>query len=327
MSIFYPIKLFSEWFTYNLLSLSAKSYLGQAIEFFIYDVLKIFLLLAVLIFTVSFIRSFVSTEKLQKILGHKKRYLGHLIACLFGVVTPFCSCSAIPLFLSFLEAEVPIGITFSFLIASPMVNEVALIMLFGLFGIKIALIYALSGIAISFFAGIILGRLKADRWILKDLLISNFSNPEKKCSCSSLQPTFWQKKISHSWQYAKSILKKIWPYILIGVGIGAWIHGYVPDSFLAKYAGQDRWYAVPLAVVLGIPLYSNAAGVIPFVSALVSKGLSIGTALAFMMAVTALSLPEFLILKRIMKLKLILIFASVVGLGIMIIGYLFNFLI
>ncbi len=331
MSIFYPIKLFSEWVTYKLLNIYPDSFLGEAVEFFIYDVLKIFILLYILIFAASFIRSYISTNKIHKLLGHKRLYLGHLLATFLGILTPFCTCSAIPLFISFLEAEIPIGITFSFLIASPMINEVALIMLFGLFGVKVALIYAASGIAISFFSGIILGKLKAGKWILKDLLIKNFPSSSKEtCACSKKDKVkkkkLWQEKLFNSKQYTQSIFKKIWIYVIIGIGIGAWIHGYVPDDFLVKYADATKWYDVPLAVLMGIPLYSNAAGVIPLINALTDKGLSMGTALAFMMAVTALSLPEFLILKRILKLKLILIFAGIVGVGIMLIGYLFNFI-
>ena len=321
MNIFYPLEYFSKWLTYNVFSIPQNSILGNAVEFFILDISKIFLMLFVLIFLVSFLRSYVSKEKIQKFLSHKRKYVGHLLASLFGIITPFCSCSAIPLFLSLLEASIPVGITFSFLIASPMINEVALIMLLSLFGVKIALIYIFSGLLISIFAGIILGKLKADKWILKDILIQDFS-VKKSCSCQKTNT--WQFKLYNARRHTFSIIKKIWLYVLIGVGIGAWIHGYVPDNFLAKYADASKWYDVPFAVLLGIPLYSNAAGVIPLVSSLTEKGLSIGTALAFMMAVTGLSLPEFLILKRIMKWKLILLFALIVGIGITFMGYLFN---
>jgi hypothetical protein len=243
------------------------------------------------------------------------------LAALFGIITPFCSCSAVPLFLGFVEAGVPLGVTFSFLVSSPMINEVALVLLFGLFGWKIASLYIVSGLALAIVSGLIIGRLPVEH-LLADLggenqRRNNFLSPEMT----------WRERLYYAEMYTWNIIKKVWPYILLGVGVGAWIHGYVPADFLAQYAGADKWYAVPLAVIVGIPLYSNAAGVIPLVSALTEKGVAIGTTLAFMMAVTALSLPEFMILKKVMKTKLIIIFASIVGLGIILTGYLFNFLI
>jgi len=320
--LFYPLKMFAKWITYQLFPLQSSSYLGNSVEFFIYDVLKILILLFVLIFIVALIRSYISKARIQKLLSHKRKYLGYFVAACFGIITPFCSCSAIPLFLMLLEANIPIGITFTFLVASPMINEVALVMLFSLFGIKIALIYVLSGVFISILSGIVLDKMKVDKFILSDILIKNFSSEETTCSCKK-QINF-NSKIINSKNYAFSILKKIWLYVIIGVGIGAWIHGYVPDDFMAKHVGLGKWYAVPVAVLIGIPLYSNAAGVIPLISSLVEKGLTMGTALAFMMAVTGLSLPEFIILKRIMRWKLILIYASIVGAGIVIVGYVFN---
>jgi uncharacterized protein len=322
MKIFYPLELFSKWITFNVLSIQQNSILGNTVEFFILDILKIFILLFILIFLVSFLRSYVPKEKIQKYLGHNKKYLGHILASLLGIITPFCSCSAIPLFLSLLEAGVPVGITFSFLIASPLINEVALIMLLSLFGLKVALIYIISGFLISIIAGIVLGKIHAEKWILKDILIQDFSPQKTKCSCQ--KTTNLKRKLKSAKKYTFTIIKKIWLYVFLGVGIGAWIHGYVPDDFLAKYADATKWYDVPFAVLLGIPLYSNAAGIIPLISSLTEKGLSIGTALSFMMAVTGLSLPEFLILKRIMQWKLILAFAMIVGIGIIIVGYLFN---
>lgn len=321
-NIFYPLEIFSQWMTYKVFSITENSYLGKSVEFFILDILKIFILLFILMFSVAFIRTYISKEKIQKVLSHKRRYLGHLIASLFGIITPFCSCSAIPLFLALLEAGIPLGITFTFLIASPMINEVALIMLLGLFGIKIAIIYLLSGLLISIIAGIILGQMQIDKLILQDILIKDICAGKSRCACEKLNTL--KNKAKYAKRYTISILKKIWLYVIIGVGIGAWIHGYFPDDFLAKFAGKNEWYDVPIAVLIGIPLYSNAAGIIPLVSSLTEKGLSMGTALAFMMAVTALSFPEFIILKRVMKLKLMLIYAGIVGLGITIIGYIFN---
>lgn len=312
------IKLFADWLTYSVFSVAPKTILAEAVDFFIYDTIKIFLLLVVIIFVVSIIRSFLPPEKIRTILSSEKKYFGNVLAALLGIITPFCTCSAIPLFLGFLEAGVPLGTTFSFLVASPMINEVALVLLFGMFGWKIALLYIVSGLIISILSGIVIGHLKVEN------LVEEFvfrSNQNGKLLLPSLT---WGQRINYAKNYTIGIVKKVWIYILIGIGIGAWIHGYVPTDFLARYASADKWYAVPLAVLVGIPLYSNAAGVIPLVGVLTEKGVAIGTSLAFMMAVTALSLPEFMILKKVMKVRLIFIFASVVGLGITFTGYLFN---
>jgi len=275
-------------------------------------------LLAVIIFTVSIIRSFLPPEKIRKILSHEKKYLGNVLASLLGIITPFCSCSAIPLFLGFIEAGVPLGTTFSFLVASPMINEVALVLLFGLFGWKIALLYITSGLIIAILSGIVIGHLKVEN------LVEDFVYKSKFNGQLQLPEMTWKQRVDYAKSYTIEIIKKVWIYIILGIGIGAWIHGYVPTDLLVQYAGNGKWYAVPLAVLIGIPLYSNAAGIIPLVSVLTEKGVSIGTTLAFMMAVTGLSLPEFMILKKVMKTKLILIFAGIVGLGIIFTGYLFN---
>ena len=290
----------------------------NALNFFIYDTLKIFLLLAVIVFGISILRTFFPPERTRKLLAHKRTYKGNIMAALLGIVTPFCSCSAVPLFLGFLEAGVPLGVTFSFLVSSPMINEVALIMLLGMFGIKIALIYVVSGLTIAIVSGLVIGKLNVEKLVMSDLL------KERSYITSFNVKQTWTTRLSYASDYTIAIIKKVWIYIILGVAVGAWIHGYVPVGILAKYAGAHKWYAVPLATLIGIPLYSNAAGVIPLVTALTEKGVAMGTALAFMMAVTALSLPEFMILKRVMRTKLILIFAGVVGLGIMITGFLFN---
>jgi len=318
MNIFYPIQLLADWLTYNVLSIAPKTLLAGAIDFFIFDTIKIFILLTVIIFAVSIIRSFLPPEKIRKILSHKNQYTGNVIASLLGILTPFCSCSAIPLFLGFVQAGVPLGTTFSFLVASPMINEVALVLLLGLFGWKIALIYIASGLVISILSGAIIGRLKVES-LVEPFVYQNSTN-----NSFDLPKLSTKERLEYARTYTLDILKKVWPYIILGIGIGAIIHGYLPTDFLAKYAGSGKWYAVPLAVIIGIPLYSNAAGVIPLVSVLTEKGVSMGTTLAFMMSVTALSLPEFMILKKVMKLKLILIFASIVGVGIIFTGYLFN---
>jgi uncharacterized membrane protein YraQ (UPF0718 family) len=318
MDIFYPIQLLANWLTYNIFNIVPKTLLGDAVNFFIFDTIKIFILLSVIIFIVSIIRSYLPPEKIRAILSHKNNYSGNIIASLLGIITPFCSCSAIPLFLGFVQAGVPLGVTFSFLVASPMINEVALVLLLGLFGWKIALIYIVSGLIIAILSGIIIGKMKVENlvesFVYKNTINRNIDLPNMSR----------KERIAYAKDYTLDILKKVWHYVLIGIGVGAWIHGYVPADFLAQYAGSDKWYAVPLAVAIGIPLYSNAAGVIPLVSALTEKGVPMGTSLAFMMAVTALSLPEFMILKKVMKTKLIIIFAAIVGLGIIFTGYLFN---
>ncbi|TAM43337.1 permease [bacterium] len=313
------IKPVIDQLVYGLLKMPRGAVFPEALDFFLYDTVKIFLLLCVIIFAVSFIRSFFSPEKTRSILSHKHKHAGNILASLLGIVTPFCSCSAIPLFLGFVEAGVPLGVTFSFLVASPMINEVALVMLWGLFGWKIALLYIGSGLIIAVFSGIIIGKLKIEDLIQK-------LEYKKQACCVSPETQSFSSRIEYSRGYTISILKHIWLYVIIGIGVGAWIHGYVPADFLARVAGRGNWLAVPVAVLMGIPLYSNAAGVIPLVSALTGKGVAMGTALSFMMAVTALSLPEFLILKKVMKFKLLVIFAAVVGLGIILTGYLFNFI-
>jgi hypothetical protein len=257
-------------------------------------------------------------EKIRNILSRKNKYLGNFLAATLGIITPFCSCSAVPLFLGFVEAGVPLGVTFSFLVASPMINEVALVLLLGMFGWKVALLYIISGLIIAILSGIVIGKLKVENLVESFVFNNKIKNSENGNKIN------WKERTQYAKNYTLGIIKKVWLYILIGIGLGAWIHGYVPADFLAQYASTDKWYAVPLATLVGIPLYSNAAGVIPIVNALFEKGIALGTVLAFMMAVTALSLPEFLILKKVMKTKLILIFASIVGVGIIFTGYLFN---
>lgn len=317
MNIFYPIQLFADWLTYSVFGIAHETLLASAVSFFIFDTIKIILLLFVIIFVVSIVRSFLPKEKIRDILSHEKKYVGNILASLLGIITPFCSCSAVPLFLGFVQAGVPLGTTFSFLVASPMINEVALVLLLGMFGWKIALIYVVSGLLIAIFSGMVIEKMDVRNLVEEFVLNGNGKN-------LNLPELSWKERIEYARTYTLDIVKRVWLYVVIGVGLGAWIHGYVPADFLAQYAGSDKWYAVPLAVIIGIPLYSNAAGVIPLVGALTEKGVAMGTALAFMMAVTALSLPEFMILKKIMKIKLIVIFASVVGVGIIFTGYLFN---
>ncbi|MCX7990608.1 MAG: permease [Proteobacteria bacterium] len=308
---------FSKFIVYNILSLEKGTRLSSALEFFIYDTIKIFFLLAVIIFIVSFIRSFFPPEKTKKYLSHKKEFIGNILAGLLGIVTPFCSCSAVPLFIGFVESGVPLGVTFSFLISSPMVNEVALVMLFGLFGWKIALLYLVTGLTVAIFGGIVIGRLKLEKYV------EEYVYQIKMGDVEVLSPSF-RERIGYAKFNTLDILRKVWLYIVIAIAIGGFIHGYVPEDFLIKYAGKDNIFAVPIAVALGVPLYSNAGGVIPIVYALMHKGLSLGTVLAFMMAVTALSLPEMIILRKVLKPKLLYIFVGIMTVTIIFVGYMFN---
>lgn len=318
MDFFAPVQWLADRIVYDLLNILPQSALGKSLNFFIYDSIKILILLAVIIFIISFIRTYLPPEKTKKYLSHHKFPLvNNFLAALVGIVTPFCSCSAVPLFIGFVEAGVPLGATFSFLISSPMVNEVALVLLWGLFGWKIAIIYIISGVLIATFAGYIIGKLNLEKWV-EDFVfkIKGGKTIEQKMTKKD--------RYDYGLVYVKEIVGQVWLYVVIGVALGAVMHGYVPNDFLLKIAGPGNLFAVPIAVLIGIPLYSNAAGTIPIVSVLIDKGMAMGTALAFMMAVTALSLPEFIILRKVLKPKLIITYASIVGLGIIFTGYLFN---
>jgi uncharacterized protein len=312
------LKTISEYITYTLLNLEHGSRLADALEFFIYDTMKIFLLLSIIIFIVSIVRSYFPPEKTKKILSHKKEFIGNILAALLGIVTPFCSCSAVPLFIGFVEAGVPLGVTFSFLISSPMVNEVAVVLLFGLFGWKVAAIYAGAGLLVAIFGGLVIGKLKLEKWV--EEYVYQFHDGQEY---ELIKQTF-KERLLYAKENTKDILKRVWLFILIAIGIGGFIHGYVPQDFLAHYAGSGNVFAVPVAVLLGVPLYSNAAGIIPIVYALMEKGLSMGTVLAFMMAVTALSLPEMIILRKVLKTPLLAVFAGIMTVTIIAVGYLFN---
>ncbi|MBN2655078.1 MAG: permease [Nitrospirae bacterium] len=312
------LKDFAEYIVFDLFVMERGARLSGALEFFIYDTLKIFLLLSVVIFIISVIRSYFSPERTRKLLSHKKEFIGNGLAAGLGVVTPFCSCSAVPLFIGFIEAGVPLGVTFSFLIASPMVNEIAVVLLWGLLGWKLTTLYIFTGLIVAILSGIIIGRLKLEKWV--EGYVYTIQTGQ---SIDAPALTFRQR-LQLANDNTLDILKKIWLYIVIAIGIGGFIHGYVPEDFLVKYAGPDNLLAVPLAVILGVPLYSSAAGIIPIVSALISKGLAVGTVLAFMMAVTALSLPEMIILHKVIKLPLLAVFAGIMTASIIIVGYLFN---
>ncbi len=307
---------FMHWLS-GVSGMGAASHLYGAVSFFVFEVPKVLMLLALIVFVVGVIQTFFTPEKTRSILAGRRQGVGNVLAATLGIVTPFCSCSAVPLFIGFLTAGVPLGVTFSFLVSAPMVNEVALALLLGMFGWKIAAIYLGLGLAVAITAGLVIGRMNpinlVEPWVFD---IPAVSNAEAKPG--------WDARFAQGWKHVREIVLKVAPYIVAGVGVGAWIHGYVPQDFMAHLMGKSAWWSVPLAVVIGVPMYSNAAGIIPVVQALLGKGAALGTTLAFMMAVTALSLPEFMILKKVMKPKLIALFAGVVTVGIIIVGYVFN---
>ncbi|MGA7104819.1 MAG: permease [Candidatus Deferrimicrobiaceae bacterium] len=312
---------FAKWVTYSLFPLSPGTRLSSALEFFLYEAPKVLMLLTLVVFVVGVVRSFFTPERARGFLAGKREFAGNGMAALFGTVTPFCSCSAVPLFIGFVTAGVPLGVTFSFLISAPMVNEVALVLLFGLFGWKIAAIYLGMGLAIAMASGWAIGRMGMERYVEEWV----FANAETEGGViPEEQGMPWEVRFRLGLDAVRDIVGKVWPYLLAGIAVGAGIHGYVPENFLASVMGSGAWWSVPLAVLLGIPLYSNAAGIIPIVQALLGKGAALGTALAFMMSVIGLSLPEMVILRKVLKMRLIIIFAGVVGTGILIVGFLFN---
>lgn len=311
----------ANFIVYQLFHLPEGTHLTESIWFFLFEVPKVFLLLILIIFIVGIVRSFFSPEKTRKSLEGKSLFTANLMASGLGILTPFCSCSAIPLFIGFVESGIPIGVTFSFLIAAPLINEVALVLLIGLFGWKVAIIYTVTGLIIATVAGYILEKLKLQRFVADWVF-----DAQKRTSHLEISKLTTDDRIAAGFVAVKEIVSKIWIYIIIGIAIGAGAHGYVPDSFLADSLGAKNWYSIPLAIITGIPLYSNAAGIIPIVSVLIEKGVSLGTALAFMMSVIGLSLPELIILKKVLKWQLILIFVAVVALGILIVGLIFNYI-
>jgi len=292
--------------------------LGEALHFFLYDTIKIWFLLVTIIFAVSFLRTWFNTEKVRAYLAGKREFTGNILAALFGIITPFCTCSAIPLFLGFLQARIPIGVTFSFLISAPLNNEIAIAMLFGLFGWKITAIYIGFGLFVAILGGWVIGRFNVEKYVL--ITVPPLSG---EIELPTYRPSF-SERVSEAWNNTRDIFHKIYLWVMVGVGVGAWFHGYVPAEFIAAYAGGDAWYTVPVAVLMGIPMYSSAAGVMPLVEVLTQKGMLLGSALSFMMAVTALSLPEAIILKQILHIRLIALFFAIITAGIMGIGFIFN---
>ena len=308
-----------DFFVYTLFGLEPKTHLTNAIWFFVFEVPKVLLLLTLIVFVVGIIRSYFSPEKTRNILEGKSLFAGNVMASALGIVTPFCSCSAIPLFLGFVEAGIPLGVTFSFLIAAPMINEVAIVLLFGLFGWKTTLLYVSTGLVIAIASGWIIGRLKLERYVEEWV----YEIKSDRGRFEETELTFTDR-IDFGITAVKDIVSKVWIYIVLGIAVGAGIHGYVPENFMASLMGKSAWWSVPVSVLIGVPMYSNAAGIIPVVQVLLEKGASLGTALAFMMSVIGLSLPETIILKKVLKLPLIFAFVGIVAVGIIIVGYLFN---
>jgi uncharacterized membrane protein YraQ (UPF0718 family) len=310
----------AKWLAYRLFGLEEGTRLGSSIEFFLYDTPKVLLLLTLVVFAVGVVRSYFTAERARRMLAGKREAIGNVMAALLGIVTPFCSCSAVPLFIGFVTAGVPLGVTFSFLISAPMVNEIALVLLFGLFGWKIAALYLGTGLAIAMIAGWTIGRIGMERhvepWVFEAIGAAGESGLDERIAFAD--------RLRQGRDAVRDIVGKVWIYVVLGIAVGAGIHGYVPENFMASFMGRGAWWSVPLAVLIGVPMYSNAAGIIPVVEALLGKGAALGTVLAFMMAVIALSLPEMIILRKVLRPRLIATFAGVVGVGIMIVGYLFN---
>jgi uncharacterized membrane protein YraQ (UPF0718 family) len=317
--VYYWLQPAADFLTYSVFRLSASSHIGSSVAFFLYDAPKVLMLLLLIIFVIGIVRSFITPERTRRILAGKREFVGNVLAASLGIFTPFCSCSACPLFIGFVETGIPLGVTLSFLVASPMINEVALVLLYGMFGWQVALIYVGSGLMIAILAGWIIGRLKMEKyiedWILERRNLAG-SSPDLSITL--------RERVGYGLNAVRDIVGKVWPYLLGGIAVGAAIHGYMPDGMLASFMGKGAWWSVPAAVLIGVPIYSNAAGIIPVVQALLEKGAAFGTVLAFMMAVVGLSLPETIILRRVLKWKLLAIFIGVVALGIIITGYLFN---
>ncbi len=320
--LYFSLQSISDFIIDSVIKLEKSEHLTESLRFFIFEVPKVLLLLVLIIFFVGIIRSFFTPERTRKALEGKSLFAGNVMASLLGTVTPFCSCSAIPLFLGFIESGVPLGVTFSFLIAAPMINEVAVILLFGLFGWKVAAMYVSTGLLLAIFSGFVIGKLKLEKWVADWVYQTRFGNNQE-----SEEKLTLEDRIKMGYFAVKDIIGKVWIYIIIGIAVGAGAHGYIPEDFMVSIMDKSNWYSVPLSILIGVPLYSNAAGIIPIVSVLIEKGIPLGTALAFMMSVIGLSLPEVIILKKVLKTQLIIAFVSIVTIGILIIGFIFNFLI
>lgn len=316
----------ADWFVYKILSLSPETSFASALHFFVYDVLKILFLLCLIIFTISFLRSYLNPQKIKVYIEKQPKLSAHFLAALFGAVTPFCSCSSIPVFIGFIEAKIPFGIAMSFLITSPMINEIAVLMLAGVLGIKITIIYIVTGISIGMLGGLILEKLGYAKY-LQDYLRLNTLQFTPRCTCSpapqkEIIPLF--VRIKNAWQNTKELVRKIWLFVLLGIGVGAFLHGYVPQEFFMQHMQADNFFAVPLAVLAGIPLYADAATIIPIAEVLIQKGSAIGTVLVFMMSIVGLSLPEMIILSKVMKKQLIIRYLIFMAISFFVVGYFYN---
>lgn len=326
---FLPFDWLATQIVTKLLRLPLESKLGASLHFFLYDTPKVLTLLLTISFIVGTLQSFLQPEQVRNWLSGKHQFLGNILAAMVGIVTPFCSCSAVPLFIGFLEAGIPLGMTFSYLIAAPMVNEVAVILLWGLFGLKVTLLYIGFGVGLAIVAGYLLGLLKLEKWVepfvweLQKLHRSQANPQAKDFELSQTTPT-WKQRLQQGQFQSIEIFRSVWPYVVVGIAVGAAIHGYVPTELITRWTGANNPFAVPFAVVIGVPLYANVAGVLPITEALVDKGMPLGTVLAFTMAVTALSLPEMIILRKVLRPQLLSIFILLVTVGIICVGYLFN---
>ncbi len=321
LALYVSLKPMADWLAFRALGLQAGSHLGEAVAFFAYDGPKVLLLLALVVLGVSFVQTFISPKRTRDLLAKRTGAWSNLLASLLGIATPFCSCSAVPLFIGFVRVGVPLGATFSFLVSAPMVNEVALFLLLSLFGWRIALLYAATGVAIAFLSGWVIGKLRMERHLEPWVMEIPF-----EASVADGRSMRFSERLELAFQATKDIVRKVWLYVLAGIAVGAFLHGYVPAELLARFMGKSAWWSVPLAVLIGVPLYANAAGIIPIVQVLLAKGAALGTALAFMMAVAGLSLPETVILRKVLRPTLIATFLGVVSLGIVLVGYLFNLL-
>ena len=318
------VQKLADWLVYTVFSIGAETHLGKSLNFFIYDTIKILILLFVIVFLMGIVNTYFPIEKLKNYLNRKKLYgLEYFFASIFGAITPFCSCSSVPLFIGFVHGGIPLGVTFSFLITSPLVNEVAIAMFLGLFGLKITLIYAISGILLGTIGGWLLGKFNLEP-LLTDWVQNVLANAEKSTAGYEEEKRTFKQRLPEISKSAWDIVKGVLLYIVIGVGIGAAMHGYVPENFFAKYLGSGAWWTVPMAVLLAVPMYANAAAIVPVIQVFVVKGIPMGTAIAFMMATVGLSIPEATLLKKVMTLKLIGIFFGVVTICIVLSGYLFN---
>ncbi len=316
--VYRSIRPAADFVTSRLLGISLESHLGSSVAFFIYEVPKVLMLLLLVVFGIGIIRSFFTPERTRSILAGKREFLGNILAACLGIVTPFCSCSACPLFIGFVEAGIPLGVTFSFLIAAPMINEVALVLLYGMFGWQVAGLYLGTGLVIAIAAGWVIGRLRMERhveeWVFQVKMGQGADEDQQT----------WDGRVRYGFHAVREIVGMVWPYVVLGIAVGAGIHGYVPEGFMASFMGEGVWWSVPLAVLIGVPMYSNAAGIVPVVQALIGKGAALGTSLAFMMAVIGLSLPEIIIIRRVLKPRLVAVFVGVVSVGILMVGCLFN---